>query len=426
MKISLLKLTLSYLRRRKLNTFLNVLLLALGIATIVVLLLFSRQFEDSLTRNARGIDLVVGAKGSPLQLILSSIYHLDVPTGNISLREAARLLPNRAIRQAIPLALGDSYRGYRIVGTTPAYPALYEAELAAGSLWQQPLEAVAGATVAAELGLTPGDTIVSDHGFSAAGDHHAEHPLTLSGILAPSGTVLDRLILTAIPTVWQVHEEGSADDDPMETAHDHDPAAGSGEMRILPKTDFRFAPADSGRDITALLVQYSAPMAAAMLPRYINAQTPFQSASPAFETARLYNLLGVGVEALQAFGIILIVTAALSIFIALYNALKERRYDLAMMRSLGASRAKLGWHVILEGLLLALGGAIGGLLLGHLAVEMLGSWLSEARQINLSGAVWLAEEAWLLLLAAGVGILSALLPAIQAYRSDISRILAER
>ena len=423
MKISLLKLSLSYIRRRKLNTFLNVLLLALGIATIVVLLLFSRQFEDSLTRNARGIDMVVGAKGSPLQLILSSIYHLDVPTGNISLREASRLLPNRAIRQAIPLALGDSYRGYRIVGTTPAYPTLYAAELAAGSLWQRPLEAVAGAAVAAELGLRPGVTIVSDHGFSSQGDHHGDHPLTISGILAPSGTVLDRLILTGIPTIWKVHEEGGSE---AGSDHDHEPVGDAAVALTLPKTDFHYAPADSGRDITSLLIRYSAPMAAATLPRLINARTPFQSASPAFETARLYNLLGVGVEALQAFGIILIVTAALSIFIALYNALKERRYDLAMMRSLGASRAKLGWHVMLEGLLLSLGGALGGLLLGHLAVEMLGSWLSEARQINLSGTVWLAEEVWLLLLAAGIGIISALLPAIQAYRSDISGILAER
>ncbi|NBC87308.1 MAG: ABC transporter permease, partial [Bacteroidetes bacterium] len=138
--MNLLKLSASYLRQRPFSTLLNVLILALGIATIVVLLLVSDRVEQNLTRNADGIDLVVGAKGSPLQLILSSVYHIDAPTGNISVAEAEGLMENRAVAEAMPLALGDSYRGFRIVGATHAYAEHYGGEVARGRFWSGTME----------------------------------------------------------------------------------------------------------------------------------------------------------------------------------------------------------------------------------------------------------------------------------------------
>lgn len=421
--MNLLKLSLSYIRQRKLNTLLNVLLLALGIATIVVVLLFSRQMEDNLTRNARGLDAVVGAKGSPLQLILSGIYHMDAPTGNIPLKEAMKMVPNRAIKKAIPLALGDSYRGYRIVGTTPLYLDHYEAEFGEGNVWDHSLEVVLGAQVAQETGLAIGDEITSSHGLTGGGDQHDAHLLKVTGILAQTDNVLDRLILCSVETLWAIHEK--ADDT---EAHDHEEhhASGQGHPLIMKKTGFAYTPADSNEAITSLLIQYSSPMAAATFPRFINARTNMQAASPAFETARLFNLLGVGYDAIQALGILLIITAALSVFIALYTAMKARRYDLAIMRTLGASPGKLLWHVILEGVLLAFLGTIVGLALGHLASDLLGQWLRDAQQLSISGGVFLQEELWLIGLAIVVGIISAVIPAIQAYRTDISGTLAEK
>ena len=140
--MNLLTLTAGYLRARALNTALQVVLLALGIGTITLLLLATVQFEQRMQRDAEGIDLVVGAKGSPLQIILSAIYHVDVPTGNISYTQARAIAAHRAVKKVIPLALGDSYRGFRIVGTTHDYVAHYGARLAAGQLWWQPLDAV--------------------------------------------------------------------------------------------------------------------------------------------------------------------------------------------------------------------------------------------------------------------------------------------
>ena len=385
--------SLAYLRARPLATALNLLLLALGIATITVLLLATAQLEERMGRDARGIDMVAGAKGSPMQLVLAAVFHIDAPAGNIPLADALALAKNRAVKKAIPLALGDSYRGYRIVGTNHEYPAQYGATLGQGRLWAEPMEAVLGAEVAAAENLVVGASFAGAHGLDQGGDTHAEEPYKVTGILAATGTVLDRLVLTSVESVWEVHE------------HAAQPA---GE-----------------KEITALLIQYSTPLAAAMLPRQVNATAKLQAASPAYESARLFRMIGVGVEVLRAFGIVLVLVAGLSVFIALLNALEDRRYDLAVMRMLGASRARLMGLLLLEGTALALAGGVAGIALGHLFTELLGVALGQAKQAAVTGWAWDAREAWLLALALLVGFGAALLPAWRAYRTDVALVLAE-
>ncbi len=150
---------------------------------------------------------MVGAKGSPLQLILSTVFHADVPTGNIDLAQAQAIARNPMIASAIPLALGDSYRGHRIVGTETSYLDLYGAKLAQGALFADEMEAVVGAEVARRHGLAVGASLTGAHGLAAAGPAHEAHPYRVVGILAPSGTVVDRLVLTSVESVWHVHEE---------------------------------------------------------------------------------------------------------------------------------------------------------------------------------------------------------------------------
>jgi putative ABC transport system permease protein len=404
--MNLAAVSLNYLRARPLSTALNVLLLALGVGTITLLLLTTTQLEERMHRDARGIDLVVGAKGSPMQIILSSIYHLDVPTGNIPWKDAQELARHRAVKKAIPLALGDNYRGFRIVGTHPDYLEHYGARLAAGRLWQRPLEAVLGADAAARTGLALGQQFVGAHGFGGEGEHvHEEHPYGVVGVLAPTGTVIDRVILVNVESVWAVHADqfGIMGDDALRVAE------------LLP---------DEEKELTAMLIQYSSPLAAATLPRYIDGNTPMQAASPAYETARLFTIIGVGVDVLRGFALVLVLAAGLSVFIALYNALTERRYDLAVMRALGASPAKLMALMLFEGLLLAGFGAALGLALGHLMTAVLGLALAQAQQVAVSGAVWVHEELWIVLLALGVGVVAALLPAWRAYRGDVATTLA--
>jgi putative ABC transport system permease protein len=419
--MSLLGLSLAYIRARALNAALNLALLALGVAMIVLLLLFSAQLEDRLTRDARGIDLVIGSKGSPLQLILSSIYHVDFPTGNIPLAEAEHWAEHPLVAEAIPLALGDSLAGFRIVGTEHAYSEHYGGELAGGRVWEAPFEATLGATVAAQTGLGVGDHFVGSHGLAPGGPEHGEHSYTVVGVLKPTASVLDRVVLTPIESVWLAHgmepheHDDEASGDEYSTAHDDDPASGAvgGD-------------AERPLEITALLVQYKSPVAAVQLPHLVNEESGLQAAAPAFETARLLSLVGIGVDTLRGLGLLLIATAGLSVFIALSNAMQERRYDLAVMRTLGASRAQLFTQPLLEGLLLAGAGALLGILLGHAVAEAVGRLLPEGRNMGLSGVSWLPQEIFVLILALLVGLVAALLPAIQAYRTDIAAVLASR
>ena len=399
--MNLASLSASYLRARPLQTALSLILLSLGVATIVLLLLVLGQLEERMNRDARGIDLVVGAKGSPMQLILAGIYHLDAPTGNVPLAAVQTLRKNRFVRKAMPLALGDSWKGYRIVGAEHDYPAHYGATTAAGRLWEKPMEAVLGAEVAASTGARTGSTFVGAHGVGGEGDEHKEAPYTVVGVLKPSGSVLDRLVLTGIESVWHVHEEHQGPQD---------------------EADRKAMEAD--REVTVVLLQYASPLAAAALPRQINSQSELQAASPALETARLFRIVGVGAEALRAFAVILMIAAGLSVFIALYTALEERRYDLAVMRSLGASPRRLFGLLLLEGVALALLGALIGIALGHAFAELLGAWLRNQQHYPVSGLAWRTEELWLVGASLGVGFVAALLPAWRAYRTDVSRTLA--
>jgi putative ABC transport system permease protein len=403
--VNLATVSLAYLRARALNTVLNVLLLALGVATITLLLLATSQLEERMQRDARGIDLVVGAKGSPMQIILSAIYQLDVPTGNVSWKQAQEVARHRAVKKMIPLALADNFRGYRIVGTNHDYVAHYSARLARGRLWERPLEVVLGSDLAAQTGLAPGASFIGAHGMGTGeGEHmHENYSYQVVGVLAPTGTVVDRVVLTDVASVWAVHADQYDIKDVARIAE------------LMP---------DDEKELTALLIQYASPLAAAVLPRYINQNSEMQAASPAYETARLFTIIGVGVDVLRGFALVLIVAAGLSVFIALYNALLERRYDLAVMRTLGASPARLMMLMLFEGTLLAGFGAAVGIVLGHVLTEMLGFAFRAAKQVAVTGWTWMNAELWLVALALGVGVVAALLPAWRAYRTDIAGTLA--
>jgi len=398
----------SYLRARPLTTALNIFLLALGISVITVLLLFTNQVQEKVSSNAKGIDLVVGAKGSPLQLILCSIFHLDFPTGNIKLSDAEKIVRHRLVKKAIPLALGDSYGGYRIVGTTPEYPALYGAALETGAWWEKDLEVTLGAVAADRTGLRVGDTFTSAHGLTGDGHGHELSQYVVVGILQRSQKVIDNLLFTGIESVWRVHEIGEADSITL----------------LHPSTLVSTREAgDSTLEITSLLVQYRNPLAILQLPRYVNNVGNLQAASPAFETARLFSILGVGVDVLRGFALVLILISAVSIFIALYNSLKERKYDLAIMRSMGAGRRMLFLSMIMEGAVLTLLGSVAGLLMGHSALYAF-TFLAGDSASGLDPLAFYPAEAVLLGANLMLGICCSLLPGIQAYRTDIHRVLA--
>lgn len=406
----------SYLKSRPLNTALNIFLLSLGIAVITILLLFNNQLQQKITDNAKGIDLVVGAKGSPLQLILCNIFHIDFPTGNINLREAEKISRNRLVKKAIPMALGDSYNGYRIIGTNLAYAEQYKAELSTGEWFGADMDVTIGAAVARALRLKVGDRFESTHGLTTEGHSHDEQKFLVTGIMSQTNSVLDNLILTNVESVWKVHEAHAEEEE--HEAHHHDSISNPSPLVASVEAG------DSTKELTSLLIQYRSPMGAIQMPRWVNSQSSLQAASPAFETARLFSILGVGVDILKSFAYVLIFISGVSIFIALYNSLKERRYDMAIMRSMGASRGKLVTAILMEGGVLTLLGSLTGLLMGHFALVLMGNLIEETQKAGISGLVFYQEE-WIILVGSLLlGLLCAVIPAIQAYRTDISTVLA--
>ncbi len=402
------KLVWNYLFARPLAAILNIVLLSLGIAMITILILLRNQLEEKISENARGIDLVVGAKGSPMQLILCNIFHVDFPTGNIKLVDAEKICRNRLVRNAVPLALGDSYRDFRIIGTLRAYADMYHAELASGSWFSKPMETVIGANVAATLKI--GDQFESNHGLSAEGHAHEERAFVVTGVMKTTNTVMDNLILTPVESVWLVH------DMPVPVTND----STTGRSKLVPSV----SASDSTIEITSVLIEYRSPMGAIQLPRMVNAESALQAASPAFETVRLFSILGIGFDIVNGFAYLLIVISALSIFIALYNALKERKYDLAIMRTMGSTKTKLFLTIIMEGVMLTLLGCLTGLTIGHSVLLILSQAVEEFGKAGVSGLFFYAEE-WIILAASLLlGIVCSAIPAIQVYRTDISKVLA--
>jgi putative ABC transport system permease protein len=419
----MIRLAWRYLWSSPLTTALNLLLLTLGLAAVTFVVRASAQVEAGLRRDLAGIDLVVGAKGSPMQIMLAGVFHLDAPTGNIPLRTLELLRQQPLVAQAVPLSLGDSFRGYRIVGTTPDYLELYRAPLAEGALWQRPMQAVLGAEVARMTGLKLGDKFAGSHGLADGGGAHGEHQFEVVGLLAESGSVLDRLVLTDLASVWQVHEEHHAKQAP-DAAHDHEHEAHDGHDGHDGHGDPTAQPAaDEHREITLALVRYRSPLAAAMLPRWVNAQEGLQSAAPALETARLMRLVGAGTEVLQGFGVVLLVAAGLSVWVALLHAVRARQGDLAMLRMLGAPARRVAALIAVEALLLASLAAALGLAAGHGLVALLAHLLADRQSLRLGALGW-SEAEWLVpVLACGLALLASAWPAWRAYRLDVTTLL---
>ena len=457
---------------RPLTLTLNILLLSLGVGLMSFLFTMNDQLKDKFDKNLADIDLVIGAKGSPLQMILCNMYHIDNPTGNISVEEAMPYLrpKNPIIKQAMPLSLGDSYQGYRIVGTEKEFIDLYDGEISEGKMFSYTLEATIGATVAQESDLKIGSTFKSSHGFIEDEDMTHDHgQMTVVGILKPSGSVMDQLILTPTSSVWAAHdhveevvaEENHDDheghdhgdheghdhgdheghDHGDHEGHDHGDHEGhdhgdhDGHDHGAHDHSHDTHVHDGGRadllshpekEITALLIKYVSRtnIHALNLPRFINNDTDMMAASPPIEINRLYSMMGTGTKALQVLGFLIALVSGISIFISLLNSLKERAYELSLLRVSGASPSQLFSLVIFEGLILSFIGAILGLILGRVAMYFMAERLGVAYGYDFGAGIFGMTDLFILGAALLLGFLASIIPASRAYGIDIHKVLS--
>lgn len=409
-----LQLVIASLRSRWLGNLLSVALTGFGFMLALAVLLFGAHIQNRLGADGQGVDIVIGAKGSPLQLILSSVYHLDIPTGNISYEAAQKWMKHPQVKSTIPLALGDQWRGRRIVGTTPDYAGLYGAEIREGRLWSEDFEVVAGAST----GLRIGDSFHGSHGFSSGGHEHDDHAYKVVGVFAPSGSVIDRLILTSVASVMELHGQHLEDDQ-----HDHEDHGHEHDHDHEQEHDHADEP-ETPPEITALLIQTKGPLAQMNLPRLINKESALQAASPAFEMARLTAMFGVGSRLLAGLSAFMIGLAVLSVFAGLSSHLSQRSADMAILRTLGYGRMRLALLLIGEGGLIALAGLAAGAVFTLAATE----WaLSVSPALKESGFMLDFTAPGVGVVAAFVfiaGLCSAIIPAWRAAGADVSRQLS--
>ena len=408
--MSLWRMAWRYLWGRTFVTVLTVTGIVLGAALIVTVLILQRESETGFMSEGGQYDLVVGAKGSPLQLVLSSIYHLDIPTGNIPYARFETLTKDARIASAVPLGLGDNYHGYRIVGTDTNLFSLLDRRdskkhlynLAEGALFQNDFEAVIGAQVARQTGLKIGDSFVGTHGLviTPGNSEHRAFPYKVVGVLSLSGSSSDNAIYVTLPSVWRIHEKE------VET---HRQIAG-----VAPK-----APSTNDLEVTAVLLRLKTIGLRLLMSQEIQKQTESMAAIPVNEMLRLYQqVLQPMQRCLLAVAALVVIVSALSITATLYQAAERRRHDLAVLRALGAHPREIFALVVIEALLVTLLGLAAGWLLGHGGLALANPYFRNSLGLSLSPWTTDRIEVISLGLVAIGGLLAGILPAVQAYRRE--------
>lgn len=396
------RLVVAGLARRPLTWLFHSLLLGLAGGLLLAVSLVQTAAETRLQRDLGGVDLVVGAEGGGLQLVMSALLQADAPTGIIPARVWTDLARDPQVAAAVPVAMGDSVGDVRIVGTTPAYADLYGGDVAAGRWWTGGMEAVLGAAAAQRLDLAPGDTFIGAHGEGPGAVAHADHPYTVVGVLAPTGTVLDRLALTSLDSVWALHAAPGHSHE-----HSHDPAHD-----------------DAPRQITAVLVDVRSPLAAVTLAPRLEAEPGLKVAQPAREVQRLNALLGGGAGLLRQFGAGLGVLAAGGFALALTAALLARRREFALLKALGARPATLARLVLGEGLLLGAAGGVAGWALGRAVMAVTAA--ADATPLALVPPPPGLADVLALLVPTGLGLVAALPALVVVLRLDPLAALESR
>ena len=437
-----LRFVLYSLKYRFLNSFLSIMLTAFGVSIALLISQFGNHIQNRINLDGQGIDIVVGAKGSPLQLILSSVYHIDIPTGNIAYSQAKKIMNNPQIEESIPLALGDNWRGFRIVGTTTNYIRHYDMSLSTGRYWDQNFEVVVGSSVNLDIG----DEFMGVHGLLEDGSSHEEHKYNVVGILKPSGTVLDRLILTSLNSVLDIHGLHEVDNSFEKNhehqhdhehhkeehhdvhEHDHDKEKHKNEdenHHKHSKNDKETYKTNElgSSEITALLIKTKSPIANINLPRSINRESSLQAANPALEINRLISLFGIGSKSFAILSLILILIASLNIFSGLASNLENRMGDLAVLRAVGFSKKRIFKIIVLEGILVVLIGIILGILIGFLLFSFLTHNIFTLQTTNAS-LIFNLDFILIILFVFFAGLIAAIFPAYRGSKISIANQLS--
>jgi len=433
-------LSLKSLRNRRFTVGLTIMAIALSVALLLGVERIRREAQTSFTNTISGTDLVVGGRASPVQLLLSSVFGLGDPSTNIDWESYEAIAAHPDVAWSIPLSLGDSYRGFRVVGTTREYfehlryGRKQPLRIREGEWFENPDGCVLGSQVAAAVDYAVGDNIVVAHG---AGDvsfvEHDEHPFLITGILAPTGTPVDRSVLVGLQGIDAIHagmmeELDEEDFDPLTAAlrrteqdsHGHGSGLGDNHAHDhhLDHPGYNHEPGQ----ITAFFVGLTSRSAALGVQRMVNEYEaePLSAALPGVALQELWEIVGVVERALVAISGFVVVVGLAGLLVAIMTSLNERRREMAILRSVGARPIHIFGLIMGEAALVTVAGIVAGFALLHVLTMAVRPILMT--RFGFSIAIgWPSEhELGLALVVLLAGILIGLLPAYRSYRMSLS------
>ncbi|MBD9415772.1 ABC transporter permease [Pseudomonas sp. PDM16] len=417
----LLRIALASLANRRFTALLTVFAIALSVCLLLAVERVRTEARASFASTISGTDLIVGARSGSVNLLLYSVFRIGNATNNIRWDSFETLAKHPQVKWAIPLSLGDSHRGYRVLGTDPGYFEHYRygraqpLQLAQGKPFADLFEVVLGAEVAEALKYKLGDQIVLAHGVATVSlTQHDDKPFTVVGILTRTGTPVDRTLHISLEGMEALHVDWQ----------NGMPARGNAKVSAEQARDMHLQP----KAITAVLLGLKSKVATFAVQRQVNEfrGEPLLAILPGVALQELWSLMGTAEKALFVVSLFVVLTGLIGMLTAILTSLNERRREMAILRSVGARPWHIAGLLVLEALVLAAAGAALGLALLYGGIAVSQGWVQAQYGLHLPLALPSAYEWSLLGAILGAALLMGAVPAWRAYRQSLADGLSIR
>lgn len=410
-RLPILNLALRSIGNRRATAILTVLTVAISVMLFLGVEKVRHGARESFENTISGVDLIVGARSSPVNLLLYSVFHIGDATNNITWDSYETVASAPGVAWTVPISLGDSHRGHRVIGSTPGLFEHYEygggrtLQFANGAPFTDLFDAVIGAAVARDLGYQTGDEIIVAHGMGEVGFiEHDNNPFTVVGVLEPTGTPLDQSVMVTLEAIEAIHLGG---------------ATGAGTTLSAEELRARDLTPDQ---LTAFYVGLNSPVAALRLQRAINTypEEALQAVIPGVALAQLWSIVGVAERTLAAVAAFVVLTGLVSILTAILTSLNERRREMAILRALGARPHHVFVLLVAEAALVALAGAVLGALATYGALNALAPLLEARFGLVLPGLTPGLYDLGIIGAVTGAAAILGFFPAWRAYRNSLA------
>lgn len=422
---------------KKLKNFLTIFAIMISVMLIICIQNISAQLGTNVIDNISEYDLIVGKSGSSTTLVMTSVFYYGTPEGNIDISYLEQLQNNKFVEKAVPLGMGDSYKGYKIIGTSPLFFDNESFSLKEGNYIENELDVVLGSTVARKTGLKIGDTFKSQHGLgdasTEAGHHDENMEYKVVGILNPTNTPNDTVLFTTIETLWHAHGLGHDEDMEMNSGDmisgdsmaemNNNENESSTEKVVSHGTSSSENAGDSTLLLTAVLVRSKGLSEQNQLYQSLSRDGGIQAIIPTETLRSLLNTLNIGEVVITFIAAVSVGLSIIMLFITMLTSSIERRKDISILRALGAKRKTVFVIIITEILIIAVIGILLGFIAAHIFIAVLGNYIVTYYGLNISGWIIQADEIKVMLITVVLSLLAGIIPAMMVYKTDATRYL---